>query len=91
MRIKYEDYAVGSTLKARATVWCLSEEIEDNGDGTYGLVDTEAAESLGFGSEILVIDNEGLFLFWDDGNGCAYNWSGGEFNTADDDNGGAEQ
>ena len=42
--------------KPRATVWCMSSELTDNGDGTYSVNDAAIAATLGPGSEIIVMD-----------------------------------
>ena len=52
-----------------------NDEIEANDDGTFDILDSEVAETLGFGSEIYVIDVPGMILFWDNNEGVAYNWS----------------
>jgi hypothetical protein len=75
MKIKYDDYFNnGVSWQTRATVWCLFSDLVDNGDDTYGLVDVDVAKTLGFGSEIIVIDKAGMFLFWN-GDDAAYDWN----------------
>lgn len=74
MKIKYDDYFNnGVSWQTRARVWCLYSDLVDNGDDTYGLVDDDVAKTLGFGSEIIVINRAGMFLFWN-GEDKAYDW-----------------
>ena len=76
VRVKYDEYFIGGKmLNTRAQVWCKSDEIEANADGTFDLLDSEVAETLGFGSEIYVIDVPGMILFWDNTEEVAYNWT----------------
>ena len=74
MNIKY----MSDAQKPRACAWCMSDELTDNGDGTYSIKDAEAAASFGEGSEIIVIDLPGKLLFWDAENSLAYDWTASE-------------
>ncbi len=66
-------------VRPRHRVWVRSDELTAGATaGTYTLVDDDAAAQLGFGSEIIVIDEPGRILFWDDQEGAAYDWSGEE-------------
>ncbi|MBO7731577.1 MAG: hypothetical protein J6S67_03470 [Methanobrevibacter sp.] len=91
MRVKYDEYFIGGKmLNTRAQVWCKSDEIEANDDGTFDLLDSEVAETLGFGSEIYVIDVPGMILFWDNNEGVAYNWTDATIPDSEDVNNGNE-
>ena len=80
MNIKYYPQDLGFS---RVQIWCMLDELTDNGDGTYSFVDTETAAKFGVGSEVVVIDSPGKFLFVGD-DGLAYDW------TASSDGGGEE-
>lgn len=55
----------------RRLAWCLYSELTDNGDGTYNFIDTELNNSMGFGSEVHVIDKD-LKLLFDSNNNILY-------------------
>lgn len=79
MLVKYDEYFIGGkVLNSRAQVWCLLDELTDNEDGTFSISDSDISDTLGFGSEIYVIDVPCMILFWDNNDGVAYNWSGAE-------------
>ena len=77
MNIKYHDTDTGD----RAQVWCKWADLTES-SGIYTFDDDELNESLGFGSEIIVVDQPAMILFWDDDadndgeNAGAYIWSG---------------
>lgn len=73
MNIKHFPMDFGQT---RAHAWAMSDELTDNGDGTYSIIDAEIAHSFGTGSEIIVIDIPGKLLFWDADTQLAYDWTG---------------
>lgn len=60
------------TGQPRRIVYCLSNEITDNGDDTYSFVNLSDS-SLGFGSKIHVIDSD-MELFFDNSSGLLYPW-----------------
>lgn len=73
MKINFEQcYEGGTTWTARAQAWAMSNELIDNGDGTYTL-----PETLPQGSEVIVIDSPGKLLFVGD-DGLAYDWTASE-------------
>ena len=58
----------------RRNVWCLSNEIASNGDGSYRFIDLNK-DSLGFGSKVYVIDVPALVYYFDDNSGKLYPWT----------------
>lgn len=72
MNVKY----LYDALEPRAKVWCTSAELNDGGDGTYTFKVTPPV-GVGTGSEIVVIDTPGLFLYYDATAEKAYAWTGG--------------
>lgn len=72
MNIKYHYDAT----QPRAQVWCSSNEITEQNDGSYTF-NTPVPPAVGTGSEITVIDVPGLFLYYDADAEKAYNWIGG--------------
>ena len=71
MNIQY----LTTALQPRALVWCKSSELTDNNDGTYTVNDSALAATLGTGSEIIVIDIPGKFLFYDAATQLAHDWT----------------
>ena len=71
MNIKYVPMDFGET---RAICYAMLDELTDNNDGTYSFVDTDLGETLGVGSEVVVIDSPGKLLFVGD-DGFAYDWT----------------
>ena len=69
MNVKY----LYDAQEPRAKVWCTSDELTDNGDGTYVFKVTPPV-GVGTGSEI---DTPGLFLYYDATAEKAYAWTGG--------------
>lgn len=55
---------------------CKSEELTDNGDGTYSFVRENAGDSLGHLCSVIVADRPGKVLFWDADLGILYDWTG---------------
>lgn len=73
MNVKYLYDAVGP----RAQVWCVSDELTAEQDGSYTFKETPSKQ-IGTGSEIIVMDVPGLLLFYDADREKAYNWGAGE-------------
>lgn len=62
------------TGNARRNVWCKLNELIDNGDNTYSFNENFETNSLGFGSKIIVIDND-MILFYDNILNVLYPWA----------------
>ena len=79
MNIKYHLTDVGP--RARAQIWCKWADLTED-DGVYTFDDDTLNASLGFGSEIIVVDQPAMILFWDNdaenegASAGAYIWSG---------------
>lgn len=58
----------------RKIVYCLSTDIQDNGDGTYSFVSLSASD-LGLGSMVYVVDQPYTILSFD--GEYLYSWSEG--------------
>lgn len=58
----------------RRNVWCLSNEITNNGDGTYSFINLPE-NSLGFGSKVYVIDVPAQTFYYDNIGGKLYQWT----------------
>lgn len=58
----------------RRNVWCLSNEITNNGDGTYSFINLPE-NSLGFGSKVYVIDVPAQTFYYDNIGGKLYKWT----------------
>ena len=71
MNIQY----LSTALQPRALVWCTSDEITDNGDGTYTINDAQIASTIGTGSEIMVMDKPGTMLYYSAEISLAYDWT----------------
>ena len=59
----------------RAIAWCMSDELTDNNNGTYSVIDTELAATLGTGSEIIVMDLPTIRLYYNADTNLAYDWT----------------
>lgn len=59
----------------RAQVWCIKSELTEGAGGTYTINDPAKAAKIGTGSQIIVMDEPGLALFYDAENAVAYNWT----------------
>lgn len=65
--------------KPRHRAWVKYAELTaGQTDGTYTVNDQSVAAVLGDGSEIIVIDQPGMILFWDAGSRLAYDWTAEE-------------
>ncbi len=63
-------------IKPRHRVWCRKEELKSGtAEGTFTFVDSTIDAKLGGGSEIIVIDQPGTILFWDETARLAYDWT----------------
>lgn len=67
-----------SPAHLRHRVWVkISDLTAGASDGTYTLNDTDIANMLGDGSEIIVIDQPGMLLFWSATDKLGYQWGSG--------------
>jgi len=65
-----------STSNPRHRAYCMIDDLQAGAaSGTYTFVDSKVADLLGFASEILVIDQPGMILFFDNQTKVAYDWS----------------
>ena len=71
MNIQY----LSNCKQPRAIAWCMSDELTDNHNGTYTVIDTELVATLGTGSEIFVMDLPTIKLYFDATTQLAYDWT----------------
>ena len=75
MTVKYDQIYTPNGYSTRAICYATADELTDNNDGTYSVIDTDLAASFTTGSEIIVVDAPGKVLFWDAATSLAHDWT----------------